>query len=97
VARKPRYYEEDTNMAEQKTAQQVVREQYKVAENVAENWLRAWNDFTATTTEYGFDVVEKSFRYNQEAVSSYRKLYLESVRTWQGYVQGVNQIFSRSN
>jgi hypothetical protein len=84
-------------MAEQKTAQQVAREQYKVAENVAENSLRAWNDFAAATTEYGFDVIEKSFRYNQEAVASYRKLYLESVRTWQGYAQGVSQIFSRSN
>ena len=95
-------------MAEQKTAQQVAREQYKVAENFGENTLRAWSDLTTASVEYGFDAFEKSVRYNQEAfaqatrlfeegVASYRRIYQENLKSWQGYVQGVNNIVSRNN
>jgi hypothetical protein len=95
-------------MAEQKTAQQQVREQYKVAENVAENMLRGLNDLTETTTTLTFDVIEQSLRYNQEAraqadralqeaIGSYRRMYQEGLKTWQSYVQGVNGILTRVN
>jgi hypothetical protein len=95
-------------MAEQKTAQQAVREQYKVAENLAENVLRAWNDLATTTAEYTFDNYEKSLRYNQEAraqaerltsesLASYRRVYEDGFKTWQGYVQNITQILSRTN
>ena len=95
-------------MAEQKTAQQTVREQYKVAENAAENTLRAWSDLAATTTEFGFESFEKSLRYSQEAraqadqltseaLASYRRMYQDGLKTWQGYVQGVSAILNRSN
>ena len=93
-------------MAEQKTAQQQVREQYKVAENAAQNTLRALNDLASTTTALTFDTVEKNLRYSQdmraqaervalEAVASYRRMYEEGLKSWQGYVQGVNEIISR--
>jgi hypothetical protein len=95
-------------MAEQKTAQQQVREQYKVAENVAENMLRGWNDLTETTATLTFDVVEQSLRYNQEAraqtdralqdaIGAYRRMYQEGLKTWQSYIQNVNGILTRVN
>ena len=95
-------------MAEQKTAQQAAREQYKVAENAAENILRAWSDLAATTTELTFANVEKSIRYNQEvraqadrlaseALANYRRIYEDGLKTWQGYVQGVSAILNRTN
>lgn len=95
-------------MAEQKTAQQAVREQYKVAENMAENVVRAWADLAATTSEYTFDAFEKNMRYAQDArsqadkivhdaLSSYRRIYQDGVKTWQSYVQGVTEIVGRAN
>jgi hypothetical protein len=93
-------------MAEQKTTQQA-REQFKVAENTAQNMLRVWNDMLFTTTDWTFDMAERSLRYNQElrsqsertlneALASYRGLYYDGLKTWQGYVQGINDIISRS-
>lgn len=94
-------------MAEQKTAQQQAREQFKVAENNVQNMLRVWNEAFFTTTEWTFDVAERSLRYNQElrsqtertlneALASYRGLYQDGLKTWQGYVQGINEIVSRT-
>jgi cytoplasmic iron level regulating protein YaaA (DUF328/UPF0246 family) len=93
-------------MAEQKTTQHA-REQFKVAENTAQNMLRVWNDMLFTTTDWSFDMAERSLRYNQElrsqsertlneALASYRGLYYDGLKTWQGYVQGINDIISRS-
>ena len=95
-------------MAEQKTAQQTVREQYQVAENAAENTLRAWSDLAATTTEFTFESFEKSLRYSQEtraqadrltseALANYRRMYQDGLKTWQGYVQAISAILNRSN
>lgn len=95
-------------MAEQKTAQQFAREQYKVAENVAGNALRVWADMAATTTEYSFQALEQGLRYNQEAstqaekiaqdaLASYRRFYQDGMKTWQGYMQGVNELVARLN
>lgn len=94
-------------MAEQKTAQQQAREQFKVAENNVQNTLRVWNEAFFATTEWTFDVAERSLRYNQElrgqsertlneALASYRGLYQDGLKTWQGYVQGINEIVSRT-
>ena len=94
-------------MAEQKTAQQPAREQFKVAENNAQNMLRVWNEALFTTTEWTFDMAERSLRYNQElrsqtertlneALASYRGLYQDGLKTWQGYVQGLNEIVSQA-
>lgn len=47
-------------MAEHKTTQQAVREQYKVAETMAEQMLGAWADLATTTTEYTFEGFENS-------------------------------------
>jgi hypothetical protein len=95
-------------MAEQKTAQHAVREQFKVAENVAENMLRAWSDLAATTTELTFESFEKSLRYSQDArtqadrfanetLANYRRMYQDGLKTWQNYVQGVSEILNRAN
>jgi hypothetical protein len=94
-------------MPEQKTAQQQAREQFKVAENTAQNTLHVWNDMLFATTDWTFDMAERSMRYNQElrsqsertlneALASYRGLYYDGLKTWQGYVQGINDIISRS-
>jgi hypothetical protein len=93
-------------MAEQKTAQQRAREQFKVAESSAQNMLHVWNETLFATTEWTFDMAERSLRYNQElrgqaerafneALASYRALYHDGVKTWQGYVDGLNDIASR--
>jgi hypothetical protein len=94
-------------MAEQKTAQQQAREQFKVAENNVQNMLGVWNEALFATTEWSFDVAERSLRYNQElrsqtertlneALASYRGLYQDGLKTWQSYVQGINEIVSRT-
>ena len=94
-------------MAEQKTAQQQAREQFKVAENAAQNMLWVWNDAFLATTEWTFDMFERSLRYNQElrsqseramseALASYRILYQDGLKSWQGYIQGINDIASRT-
>ena len=95
-------------MAETKTAQQQVREQYKVAESTVQNVMRAWNDMAMATAELSLDMAEKNLHYAQDArgqfdrvlqesLASYRRMQSESLKAWQGYVQGVNEIVSRSN
>jgi len=95
-------------MAETKTAQQQVREQYKVAESTVQNMLRAWNDVALATAELSLDLAEKNLRYAQEArgqfdrvlqesLANYRRVQSESLKAWQGYVQGFNEIVNRSN
>ena len=94
-------------MAEQKTTQQHVREQYKVVENQAETVLHTWNDLAATTAALSFDTMEQSLRYNQElrarraafqeATGVYRRMYEDGLKRWQTYVQGVNAILTREN
>ena len=94
-------------MAEQKTAQQQAREQFKVAENNMQNILRVWNEALFTMSEWTFDMAERSLRYNQElrsqtertlneALTSYRGLYQDRLKSWQGYVQGMGEIVSRA-
>lgn len=95
-------------MAETKTPQQQVREQYKVAETTFQNAARAWNDLATATVELSLDMAEKNLRYAQEArgqfdrvlqesLASYRRVQSEGVKAWQGYVQGVSEIVNRSN
>jgi hypothetical protein len=95
-------------MSEQNTAQQYVREQYKVVENQAQTGLRAWNDLAATTATLSFDAAEQGLSYNQElraqvertfqeATGVYRRMYQDGLKTWQTYVQGVNAILTREN
>jgi len=94
-------------MAETKTAQQQVREQFKVAENTFQSTFRAWNDVAAATADLNLDMYEKSLRYAQEArgqfdrvlqesLANYRRVQAENLKAWQGYVQGVNEIVNRS-
>jgi hypothetical protein len=94
-------------MAEQKTTQQQVREQFKVAENGFQNALRVWNDMISTTTEWTFDLAERGLRYNQELLGqneralnetlvTYRGLYRDGMKTYQGYVQSFNDLMTRS-
>jgi hypothetical protein len=94
-------------MAEQKTAQQQVREQFKVAETNAQNMLRVWDEMFFATTEWTFGMFERSLRYNQElggqseqvvneALASYHSFYRDGYKSWQSYVQGINEIGSRT-
>jgi hypothetical protein len=95
-------------MAETKTVQQHAQEQYKVAENTFQTAARAWNDLAVATFELSLDMADKNLRYAQEArgqadrvlqevLASYRRIQSESLKTWQGYVHGVNEIVNRSN
>jgi len=95
-------------MAETKTTQQQVREQYKVAENTFQNAVSAWNDLALATVELSLDLAEKNLRYAQEArgqfdralqesLASYRRIQAESLKAWQGYVQSANEIVNRSH
>lgn len=95
-------------MTEQETIQHAMREQYKVAESFAENVLRAWTDMATTTTQFAFDRFEKNLRYAQETraqadqvvqetLTNYHRLYQEGLKSWQGYVQGINDILARSS
>lgn len=94
-------------MAEQKTAQQHVREQFKVAEDRYQKVLDTWNDVLLATTDWTFDLAERGLRYNQElcvqvhravheSLATHRKLYQDGLKAWQGYVQGINEIVSRA-
>ena len=94
-------------MAETKTTQQQVREQFKVAENTFQSAFRAWNDIAAATVDANLDMAEKSLRYAQEArgqferiaqetLSNYRRVQAENLKAWQGYFQSVNEIVNRS-
>jgi len=90
-------------MAEQKTAQQQAREQFKVAENTFQNAANMWNDALSATTEWTFDAAERGLHYNQQfvgqaerAMATYRGLYQDGLKAWQGYVQSINNIFSRT-
>jgi len=84
-----------------------VREQFKVAENNVHNMVRVWNEALLATTEWSFDVAERNLRYNQElrsqnertlneALAGYRSLYQDGLKTWQGYVQSITEIASRT-
>jgi len=94
-------------MADTKTTQQQVREQFKVAENTFQSAFRAWNDLAAATADINLDMAEKSLRYAQEArgqfdrivqetLANYRKVQSDGLKAWQGYVQSVNEIVNRS-
>ena len=93
-------------MSDLKAAQQQFREQYKVAENTAQNALNAWLDLTVTTTEWSFNAFEQNLRYGfelrgqadravQEALTTYRAIYLNALHSWQDYVGKVNSVVSR--
>ena len=88
-------------------AKQQARQQFKVAENAATNMFRMWNEAFFATTEWSFDMFERGLHYNQElysqsertmkeALVSYRGLYEEGMKSWQGYIQGINEIASRT-
>lgn len=92
-------------MAE-KTAQQQVQEQFKVAESYYNNAFRTMNDLMSATTEYSFDVAEKSMRFAtdlngqyernvKDAMTTYRAVYQENFKAWQGYVQGLTDLMTR--
>ena len=94
-------------MAEQKTAQQQVREQFKVAETNTQNMLRVWDEAFFATTEWTFDMFERGLRYNRdlggqservfsEALASYHSLYRDGFKSWQDYVKSVYEIGSRT-
>lgn len=94
-------------MSDQKSAVQQFQDQYKVAGAMVQDGLHAWNDFTSATTEATFDLAQKNIHYGQhlvaqsersaqEALTSYRQLYEESLKTWQGYVQGVSDLVARN-
>ena len=94
-------------MAEQKTAQQQVREQFKVAETSTQNMLRVWEEAFFATSEWTFDMFERGLRYNRElggqservvneALASYHSFYRDGFKSWQDYVKSVSEIGSRT-
>jgi hypothetical protein len=107
AARSATNVQQEDDMAEQKTAQQQVREQFKVAETNAQNMLNVWDEAFFATTEWTFGVFQRGLRYNHElgsqservlneALESYHSFYQDSFKSWQNYVKGVNEIGSRT-
>ena len=95
-------------MAEQNSAQQTIREQLKAAETMAGSAWRAWAGLAASSSEYTFGAIEQTLHHAlgtraqadkaaAEALSSYRRVYQESLQTWQSYMQGVSEIFTRAS
>ena len=93
-------------MTDLKAAQQQFREQYKVAENTAHNALNAWLDLTVTTAEWSFNTAEQNLRYAfelrgqadravQDALTTYRAVFLNGLHSWQDYVRNVSNVVSR--
>jgi hypothetical protein len=93
-------------MAEQKTAEQQMREQFQVAETMYQNSVKVLNDVTTVASEFGFDMAEKNLRYAmdlqtqaernvQDAMKTYRSIYFDGLKTWQGYVQGMGEMLTR--
>ncbi len=83
------------------------REQYQAVENAFAHGSRAVNELTMATTEMTFDLFQKGFQYNQQFVqqferglqdtlATYRTLYQDGLKSWQGYVQSVNDIVTRN-
>jgi hypothetical protein len=94
-------------MAETLNTPQQVREQFKVAETYYHNTFRLFNDVTQMTTDYAFDAFEKGRLFAHElnnqfdknmqvALGSYRAIYLNSLRSWQGYLQGLTDAVVRT-
>jgi hypothetical protein len=93
-------------MTDQKTVQEQLREQFKVAETTAQKLFDTWSDLSVTTTEWSMNALEQTLRYNaelrsqneralQETVATYRNMYQTGLRTWQDYVHSINGIVSR--
>jgi hypothetical protein len=93
-------------MSDLKAAQQQFREQYKVAENTVQNALNAWLDLTVTTAEWSFNATEQNLRYGfelrgqadravQDALTTFRAVYLNGLHSWRDYVRNVNNVVSR--
>lgn len=93
-------------MADQKTAQQQTREQFRVAENAFQGALRTWNDMLVATTDMAFDSFNRNLHYSQEArtqtervmqqaLATYRSIYQDNLKHWQGYIQSLNDVMTR--
>jgi glutaminase len=92
-------------MSDLKAVEQQFREQYKVAENTAQNALYAWLDLAVATTEWGFNTAEQNLRYAlelrgqvdravQEALTTYRSVYQNGLHSWRDYARNVNGTIS---
>jgi len=92
-------------MSDLKAAQQQFRDQYKVAENTAQNVFFALFDLAGATTEWSFNAAEQNLRYSlelrgqadrlvQEALTTYRTAYQNGLHSLRDYVRNVNDIIS---
>ena len=93
-------------MANTQTTTDQVRAQFQAGEQTAQNVIQAATDLTVTTATYGFQAFEQGLHYAtdlrgqserlaNETFQSYRRIYEDGLRTWQGYVQGVTEIMTR--
>ena len=76
------------------------------AESTARDVVRMYNDLLSTTTKYYYDAVGNNIRgtmeiaakaqHNMEDVLTiYRKVYTDSFKAWQNYLDEVSKVFPR--
>ncbi len=93
-------------MADKQNTTEQVRAQFQMGEQMTQKVIQAATDLTVTTATYGLEAMEQGMRYTadargqservaHEAFQSYRRLYEDGVRAWQGYLQGVAEIMTR--
>ncbi len=93
-------------MAEKQNTTEQVRTQFQIGEQMTQNLIQAVTDLTVTTATYGFQAMEQGMRFTDdlrgqservahESFQTYRRLYEDGLRTWQGYLQGATEIMTR--
>ncbi|MBA3943058.1 MAG: hypothetical protein H0X37_00680 [Herpetosiphonaceae bacterium] len=93
-------------MADQQNTTEQMRAQFQIGGQMTQNLIQAAADLTVTTATYGFQAMEQGMRYTtdvrgqserlaHETFQTYRRVYEDGLRTWQGYLQGVTEIMTR--
>ena len=86
--------------------EETTRRYIREAGIASEDAFRMYNDMMTTTTEFYFDMCEKSMRDSmeirtraeramQDMMAVYRRTYTEGLKGWQAYWQDLNKLLPR--
>jgi len=86
--------------------EETTRRYIREAGTASEDAFRMYNDMMATTTEFYFDMFEKTMHDSMEIttraehpmedmMTMYRKTYTEGFKAWQAYWQDLNKLLPR--
>lgn len=87
--------------------EETTRRYIQEAETRMEDGFRRYNDLMDTTTEFYFDIFERTMRDTmdmtgraeramQDMMTIYRRTYTEGFKFWQAYWRDLNKIYARS-